>query len=129
MKKFDKNKLEKLALKLIKENKLVFISELCCLLPVSRATFYNYGIEKLDSIKEALDSNKVSLKAELRNKWYENNNPTVQIALYKLLADSDERQALNTNNIVYDSEKGEGTLDKLVESLKNIKPSDEQITS
>jgi hypothetical protein len=114
----NKNKIEKMALALIKEHKIVFISDLCCLLPVSRATFYNYELDKLDTIKEALDNNRISLKSGLRNKWYESNNSTLQIALYKLLGDNEERNVLN-NNIISDPEKGMGTLDALVVSLNN----------
>jgi hypothetical protein len=42
-----------------------------------------------------LEDNSVSIKSGLRNKWYESDNPTLQIALYRLTSREDEHKKLN----------------------------------
>lgn len=91
---YDKKELERTALDAIELNKLVFIDDVCTYLPCSRATFYNKELDKLDSIKEALVNNKLKMKNALRRKWYDSDNATVQIALYKILSDEDELRRL-----------------------------------
>jgi hypothetical protein len=84
--------------KVIKKNNLFNIVDIfayysgCC-----RATFYNHGMDKLDSIIKAIDENKVKTKQSLKNKWYKSDNPTLQIALYKCICTDEERQALSQN--------------------------------
>lgn len=85
-------------LELIEKYKITFIDELVAYLPISRATFYNYSLDKIDTIKEALDKNKVLIKKILRTHWMKAGaSATAQIALYKLLATPDERRILNNS--------------------------------
>ena len=89
---------EKEILKVIKENNLYDVIDIfafysgCC-----RATFYNNNLNNLDSIKKALDDNKIKTKQTLKGKWFKSDNPTLQIALFKLIATDEERKALSTN--------------------------------
>lgn len=101
---YKKSELEAKALKAIQSKKLVFVDDVVTLLPCSRATFYNHGLDKLDVIKEALDANKVSIKSGLRKKWYESDNATVQIALYKLVSTPEEHKKLTGQTISGDKE-------------------------
>ena len=41
--------------------------------------------------------NKIAIKVNLRRKWSESNNPTLEIALYKLCATNDEHKLLQKN--------------------------------
>jgi len=93
----DKKKLEKKALKEIKKKKLIFIEDVVCYLPCSRATFYNHGLDKLDTIKDALELNKVDIKTSLRSKWYKSPNATLQMALMRLTCSDEERKKLAIN--------------------------------
>lgn len=83
---------------IISEYKILFISDLIALLPFSKSTFYSYGLDKSDEVKEAIESNKVLIKQKLRAKWYESSTPTLQIALYKILATSEERKAMSSSS-------------------------------
>lgn len=87
--------LEKLALSAIKQHKLVFIEEVVSYLPISKPTFYEHGLNKSDALKSAILANKVNMKAGLRSKWYEGDNATTQIALYKLIGTEEEADRLN----------------------------------
>lgn len=89
--------LEKQALKAIEENDLVFINEVSYYLPCSRATFYNQGLDKLDSIKETIEKNRIKIKSKMRKRWKDEDAPPVlQIALYKLIGTDLESDRINS---------------------------------
>ena len=46
--------------------------------------------------RSRIAENKIKTKVALRNKWFESDNPTLQISLMKLIADDDERKKLST---------------------------------
>jgi predicted DNA-binding protein (UPF0251 family) len=90
--------LEKMALDILKKDRMVvFIEEISHLMGISKKTFYERKLHESDTIKEALLENKRFIKANLRKKWYNNDNATTQIALYRLTADKDEFEALTQN--------------------------------
>lgn len=89
------DKLEAMAIEAIEREKLVFISEISQFLPISASTFYTRGLQKSEKIKAALDRNCLTTKRELRQKWYEGENASTQIALYKLLGTDEEADRLN----------------------------------
>lgn len=93
---YKKEELEKKALENIKKYKLYFIHDVIYYLPCSCATFYNHKLEKLESIKEALEKNKIKTKVGLRKKWYDSDNATAQIALYKLIGTDEESDRINS---------------------------------
>jgi len=85
-----------------KEKQLIWIYEIIAYLPVSESTFYEYfpgNSEKLEGIKEILEDNKVEIKSELRRKWRDSDNPTLQIALYRLTSESEEHKKLNQSYV------------------------------
>lgn len=92
---YNKEELEKQSLKIIKDDEnVVFVEDVVAKLPCSHATFYNHELDKLDSIKNALAENRTNKKLKLRTKWSDNDNPTLQIALYKLIGDNDDLDRL-----------------------------------
>ena len=99
---YDQTEIEQLSIEAINENDLVFIDEIIPYIPCSRATFYNLGLDKLDTIKEALESKRIKIKSKLRKKWYDSDNATVQIALYKLIGTDEESDRINSQKIKSD---------------------------
>ena len=97
MTKHSTNSLEKKCLQVIKKHRLVFIMDVVTFLPIGRSSFYTYGLDKLDSIKDALEENKIDMKREMRSKWKESPAPALQLGLMKLLSSDDERRALSTS--------------------------------
>ena len=89
--------LEQLAIKAIEQHKLINIVEVVSFLPVNRATFYNHGLDKLDSIKEAIEKIKINTSTSLRSKWIDSDNATLQVALMKLVATDEDRKRLATS--------------------------------
>jgi hypothetical protein len=96
---YNKKQLVELALKEIKAKKLVFIQDVTAFLPCSRSTFYSLELDKEDSIKDALEEMKVTIKASMRTRWYKSQSPVLQIALYKLLSSADELDILNSQRV------------------------------
>jgi hypothetical protein len=81
-------------------NNLIFIEEIVSFLPCHKSTFYEHFPENSDQYNELrriIDDNKVSMKAKMRSKWYESDNATLQLALYRLTSSNDEHKKLNQN--------------------------------
>ena len=127
---FDKNELLALALEAIEKHQLVFVDEVCTFLPCSRATFYNHELDKLDTIKDALNNVRTSMKSQLRNKWRESENATLQIGLMKLIASDEERKRLSTGYMEtvqkhIAPDLSNLTTDQIIELLNNESGGDE----
>lgn len=101
---YNKEELIKLSIEAIESKNLFFLQDVIAYLPCSSATFYNQELEKVEAIKEALAENKVKVKNALRKKWFDNDQPTTQIALYKLLANREELIALTNQTVSGDSD-------------------------
>ena len=93
---YDTKELEKRALHVIERENLVFIHEVCSFMNLSKQTFYEHKLDESNQIKAALDKNKSTLKAGLRKKWYDSDNATTQIALYKLIGTDEESDRINS---------------------------------
>jgi hypothetical protein len=91
---YDTKELEKKAIEAIAKHRLFFISDVAPMIGISRQTFYDHGLDKLDDIKEALTKNRIEVKSSLRSKWYQSENPTLQLALMKLISTDEELKKL-----------------------------------
>ena len=63
----------------------------------SRATAYNHNLDKLDSIKEALYSNRRKGVSTMLSKWIASPNATLQLAAMRMICDQEEHRSLNQN--------------------------------
>ena len=93
---YDTKELEAQALDAIGKYKLIWIEEVVSYLPCARSTFYDNELDKSDTIKAAILKNRTDLKIGLRKKWYESENATTQIALYKLIGTESESDRINS---------------------------------
>lgn len=94
----DRNAIFEQAKSVAESKKLIWIEEVVAFLPVSTATFYEYfpaKSEESEAIKEIIANNRISLKAAMRKKWYDSENPTLQVSLMKLLGTEEETHRLN----------------------------------
>ena len=101
---YNKNELTLKAIEVIKKKKLVFMTEVIHYLGISNKSFYNHELNEVSEIKNALQGNKISLKGKMRSKWFISENATLQISLYKLIANDDERKRLTQQYIKHDGE-------------------------
>ena len=91
----NKKKLIDESLLAIQKYKLFFIEDVIAYISCCKATFYKYKLNEIDSIKETLENNKINIKVSMRNKWYNSESATLQIALMKMIATDDEAHRLN----------------------------------
>jgi|GEM_PF-1290683 len=105
---FNTDELYKQAMIAIIENELVFKADISAYLGISTSTFYEHFpqfSQQLKEIEQALLKNKIDLKVGLRKKWRDSENATLQLALYKLVSTTEERQALQMNSAFPEEEK------------------------
>lgn len=100
---YSTEELIEMSLKAINEEDCVTFDEVSLFLPVSRATFYNHGLDKVDIIKEAITAKKVQLKKKLRRNWRNSDNAVLQIAEFKLMATDEERDAITQSKVKQES--------------------------
>lgn len=91
--------LEDRALSVIRKYKLIWITECPSFMDIAMDTFYNHGLEKSEVLKKEIQKNRDELKVGIRKKWYESDNPTLQIALYRLISTEDEFAKLTRQNV------------------------------
>lgn len=96
---YSRKRLFEQAMQVIEERNLFFVEDLVAFLPCDRATFYRkfpQGCDECDNIKRALETNKVRTKSAIRHRLFNMDNPTAQLALYRMIATPEERDAIST---------------------------------
>jgi len=94
---------EKELLEVIKKHNIAFLDHCFAYTSFCAATSYNHKLEKLETIKSAIKSNRVKAKNYLLNKWINSDNATLNISAYRLLSDTEEHQKLNQSYIDHTS--------------------------
>ena len=118
-------------LKIIKEKKLMRFDHIFAhFTGCSRATAYNHNLDKLDSIKEALESNRAKAEDYLLQKWIAGDNGTLNIAAMRIVGSPEVRRLLNQQYIemkqIQDKDMTpEETRDFVISTLKELKKRDE----
>ena len=98
--------LQRLSLEAIEKYKLFFIEDIVAYLPCDKSTFYAHKLHESNAIKEALLSVKTTLKVSMRSKWYMSEQPTLQLALMKLISSEEELRKLSmSHNVLEEKEK------------------------
>ena len=93
---YDTKELERKALEAIKEHKLMFMEHVIAYLPCGRTIFYEHKLNETDTIKKAIEENRVSKKVEMLNNWVTANSaPVLQIAAMKMISSDEEAHRLN----------------------------------
>ncbi len=97
---YSKKKLYEDALRVIEERNLFFIEDVVAFLPCDKSTFYRKfppESDEYNAIKRRLETNKVRTKSAIRHRLFNMDNPTAQIALYRMIATPEERDAISTS--------------------------------
>jgi len=107
---YDRKKIFEQAKEVTVKNKLFFIEDIVAFLPIAKKTYYEYfpiDSDESNALKELLETNKTNVKVAMRSKWYKSDNPTLQVALMKIIATDDEAHRLNGSKSVLSLEGGE----------------------
>lgn len=96
----DKETILKELLEVIEKESLTTIAEVETFSPVCRQTLYEDGwTDVYDAVKQAILTQRVKVKHKYKQVWKKENAPPVlQLAGFKLIADSDELERLTVNN-------------------------------
>jgi len=89
-----------------KEDGMHFIQDVIAFMSISKSTFYEWfpaESEEMETLKQLLNKNKIQTKIEIRQKLAKGDKAAELIALYKLLATPDERDALSMQRIDHTS--------------------------
>jgi len=76
----------------------------------SRATAYNHNLDKLDSIKEALERNRAKAEDYLLQKWIAGDNGTLNIAAMRIVGTPEVRRLLNQKYIELTGKDGKDLI-------------------
>lgn len=118
-------------LKIIKEKRIMRFDHIFAhFTGCSRATAYNHNLDKLDSIKEALELNRAKAEDYLLQKWIAGDNGTLQICAMRIVGSPEVRRLLNQQYIemkqIQDKDMTpEETRDFVISTLKELKKRDE----
>lgn len=103
---YSKKKILDQAKKAIEENNLFFIEDIVAWLPCSKPTFYNFfplESDELNTLKGMLEVNKTKTKSAIRAKLFKGNKASELLALYRLIATTEEHQRLNQSYVDHTS--------------------------
>ena len=87
---------EREILEVIKKFHLFSISDIFAYYSgVKHSQFYNLELDKSESIKEAITTNKSKAVSYMLNKWVGSDNATLQISAFKVLCEDEDRKKLS----------------------------------
>ncbi len=98
------------AVRAAREHKLIFIDESVAYTGININTFYKLKLHENEELKAILLDNRISEKVKLRGKWRKSKAPALNIALYKLCANDEERNKLSDRTYVSLDESQSKTL-------------------
>jgi hypothetical protein len=116
---YNKDEIIKQALQVIEDEQLTRISEVICFIPIASSTFYEWELEKSEEILSKINEVKVKLKHKMKRKWSLSDNPALAIAAFKLIADEDEADALNTSKVKQDTKLSGSVIWNEVKTYSN----------
>jgi hypothetical protein len=121
---YDKKKIFEQAKEQIKKNNLFFIEDIVAWLPCSKTYFYDafpLDSDEYNTLKGMLETNKTKTKSAIRSKLFKSNKASELLALYRLIATTEEHQKLNQSYVDHTS-KG----DKITQQPQFIVQNEEQ---
>lgn len=114
-------KLEKDCWDLIIQNSIVFLDEIFIYADILPSVFYELELNESIKLKDAININRAKLKRDLRMKWFESTNATLNGALYKLVCTDEEKRSLSSAVVSKTSESNEVcTQEEYLKSLKEM---------
>jgi hypothetical protein len=100
---YNKDEILQKALSAIEEHNCTKLAEVLLYLPITESTLYEWESEFLEAIKAKIAEQKVKIKAKMKKRWFDSDNPALAIAAMKLIADEEEIDALSTSKVKQDN--------------------------
>ena len=123
-KKYTKTKYKKLennCINAIIKNNIMFFDEIFIDTDITASEFYFFELEKSEKIKDLIEINRARLKRDLRQKWLDSTNATLNAALYKLVCTEEEKRALSSSSSTKNTQNNDiCTQEEYLKSLKEM---------
>lgn len=123
--KFDPEEIYQQAIDAIMLHELIFVTDIAAYVPCGRSWLYENvlieGSERMDTIKDLLEGNKVRIKVEVRQKLRAAQKASELLAIYRLTSTTQEHRLLNQAYMDHTS-KG-----KQIDSAPGVKLTEDQI--
>jgi hypothetical protein len=100
---YNKDEVLQTALSAIEEHNCTKLAEVLLYLPISENLLYEWEPEILGKIHAKINEQKVKIKAKMKKRWFDSDNPALAIAAMKLIADDEEIDALSTSKVKNDN--------------------------
>jgi hypothetical protein len=100
---YNKDEILQQALSAIEEHNCTKLAEVLLYLPITRTTLYEWDSYILDTIAAKIEDQKIKIKAKMKKRWFDSDNPALAIAAMKLIADEEEIDALSTSKVKQDN--------------------------
>ena len=114
-------KIETDCISAIEKNDITFLDEIFTFIKIQPSEFFEYNLQESTKIKDAIDINRAKLKRDLRNKWMESTNATLNAALYKLVCTEEEKKALSAASSTKNQQTNDiCTQEEYLKSLKDM---------
>ncbi len=113
-------KIEQICLEQINKNNITFIDEIFTYVEILPSEFFEYKLNESNAIKDAIEINRAKLKRDLRFKWFESTNATLNAALYKLVCTEEEKRALSASSFKNTQNNDICTQEEYLKSLKEM---------
>ncbi len=97
---YNKKKLYEQAINIATNKKCFFIEQVVSFMSCEKPTFYKYfkpGSNELNAIKDLLEANRIEVKSAMYKKWFDSDNPTLQISLMKIIGNEHDAKRLNNS--------------------------------
>lgn len=88
---------------------------------IARSHYFELKLHESDYIKNALDNNKNRTKHSLLDKWYNSDNASLQIGLFKILATDEELRKLSMQTIESKNDNVNHNIEMTPERAKEVK--------
>ena len=113
-------KLEKECLNIIIEQQATFLDEIFIFSDILPSVFYEAKLQDSQAIKDAIEINRAKLKRDLRQKWQDSTNATLNAALYKLVCSEEEKRSLSSSAAKNTQQNDICTQEEYLKSLKEM---------
>ena len=114
-------RLEKHCLEIVIRQNIVFLDEIFIYAEVLPSVFFEMKLDESVQLKDAIDINRAKLKRDLRIKWFDSTNATLNAALYKLVCTEEEKRALSSSAASKNQQNNDVcTQEEYLKSLKEM---------
>ena len=110
--KYTSEQIEQMAMEVLATKKIFTLKELVSFLPISMKWFSLRNLNRSRKILDAIDNYKAEGTHFLKAKWMKSKNAVLQLAVFKLICEPEDRARISMLNEIVDNSNNESAIDK-----------------